>query len=251
MSLIEPSEFSNSSNADRLAVYHPIEKPQIGAYRKEFTATSPLRAPADRGLYARGGKRIFDLMLAMLLLPLIAPVIAALWMFIRRDGGPGFFGHSRIGRNGHVFKCWKVRTMVMGAEDRLQAYLSCNPAAAAEWARDHKLTNDPRITQFGNFLRKTSLDELPQIWNVLKGEMSFVGPRPIVSAELPKYGASVGAYLSQKPGITGLWQVSGRNDVSYAERVAMDVDYSLRGSLRFDVELIVRTGVSVLSGTGR
>jgi len=213
--------------------------------------STALRAPTDKGFYAKVGKRFFDLALAVLLLPLIAPVIAALWLLVRRDGGPGFFGHSRIGRNGQVFKCWKVRTMVMGAEERLQAYLAANPAAAAEWARDHKLTNDPRITQFGNFLRKTSLDELPQIWNVLKGEMSFVGPRPIVHAELSKYGADLGAYLSQKPGITGLWQVSGRNDVSYVERVAMDVDYSLRGSLMFDMELILRTGVSVLGKTGR
>jgi len=213
--------------------------------------STALRAPTDKGFYGNGGKRIFDLALAVLLLPLIAPVIAALWLLVRRDGGPGFFGHSRIGRNGQVFKCWKVRTMVMGAEERLQAYLAANPAAAAEWARDHKLTNDPRITRFGNFLRKTSLDELPQIWNVLKGEMSFVGPRPIVHAELSKYGADLGAYLSQKPGITGLWQVSGRNDVSYVERVAMDVDYSLRGSLIFDMELILRTGVSVLGKTGR
>jgi len=213
--------------------------------------TAPLRAPAGQGLYSRTGKRIFDLVLAILLLPLLAIVIAALWILVRRDGGPGFFSHSRIGRNGQVFECWKVRTMVVGAEDRLQTYLSSNPAAAAEWARDHKLTNDPRITRIGNFLRKTSLDELPQIWNVLKGEMSFVGPRPIVSAELARYGVSVGTYLDQKPGITGLWQVSGRNDVSYAERIAMDVDYSMRSSLRFDVELIVRTGVSVLGGTGR
>ncbi len=210
-----------------------------------------LQAPTDGGLYARGGKRVFDLVLAVLLLPLIAPAVAALWLLVRRDGGPGFFGHKRIGLNGQEFKCWKVRTMVMGAEERLQAYLASNPAAAAEWARDHKLSNDPRITRFGNFLRKSSLDELPQIWNVLKGEMSFVGPRPIVRDELPKYGVAAGAYLSQKPGITGLWQVSGRNDVSYTERVAMDVDYSLRGSLVFDMELILRTGVSVLGGTGR
>ncbi len=213
--------------------------------------STALRAPIDKGFYAKVGKRIFDLALAVILLPLLAPVIAALWFLVRRDGGPGFFGHSRIGRNGQVFKCWKVRTMVMGAEERLQAYLAANSAAAAEWARDHKLANDPRITRFGNFLRKTSLDELPQIWNVLKGEMSFVGPRPIVHAELSKYGADLGAYLSQKPGITGLWQVSGRNNVSYVERVAMDVDYSLRGSLMFDMELILRTGVSVLGKTGR
>lgn len=141
--------------------------------------------------------------------------------------------------------------MVMGAEDKLQSYLADNPSAATEWARDHKLTNDPRITQIGAFLRRTSLDELPQIWNVLTGEMSFVGPRPIVQSELPKYGAAAATYLSQKPGITGLWQVSGRNDVTYTERVAMDVDYSLRGSLLLDIKLVLRTGASVFGGTGR
>lgn len=212
--------------------------------------TTP-QSQSRQGFYAKCGKRAFDLILAILLLPLIVPALMALWLLARRDGGPGFFGHTRIGRNGQAFKCWKVRTMVMGAEDKLQSYLADNPSAATEWARDHKLTNDPRITQIGAFLRRTSLDELPQIWNVLTGEMSFVGPRPIVQSELPKYGAAAATYLSQKPGITGLWQVSGRNDVTYTERVAMDVDYSLRGSLLLDIKLVLRTGASVFGGTGR
>lgn len=213
--------------------------------------STDVQTHTNKSLYAKGGKRFFDLVLALVLLPIIAPVVAILALLVRRDGGPSFFGHSRIGQNGRVFKCWKVRTMVHGAEERLQAFLADNPAAAAEWERDHKLTNDPRITRVGDFLRKTSLDELPQIWNVLKGEMSFVGPRPIVRAELAKYGISANVYLSLKPGITGPWQVSGRNDVSYDERVAMDVDYSLRGSLKFDAELILRTGMAVLDRTGK
>ncbi|KIC36398.1 exopolysaccharide biosynthesis protein [Leisingera sp. ANG-M7] len=185
------------------------------------------------------------------MLPVLAPVILLLWILARRDGGPGFFGHTRVGRDGRLFKCWKVRSMVADAEARLQAHLDADPAAAAEWERDHKLANDPRISRLGHVLRKTSLDELPQIWNVLKGEMSFVGPRPIVTRELAKYGSSAPAYLAQTPGITGLWQVSGRNDVSYEERVALDVAYLRRRSFPGDLQIILRTGSAVLGRTGR
>ncbi len=141
--------------------------------------------------------------------------------------------------------------MVVDAEDKLQAYLDANPDAADEWARDHKLTNDPRINRLGDVLRKTSLDELPQIWNVLKGEMSFVGPRPVVAIELVKYGSSASAYLAQKPGITGLWQVSGRNDISYRERVEMDVVYLARQSFLSDIKIISMTASAVFLRTGR
>lgn len=201
--------------------------------------------------YPSFGKRAFDISFALLLLPVLVPVILLLWVLVRCDGGAGFFGHTRVGRNGKPFKCWKLRSMVVNAEAKLQAYLDANPEAAAEWERDHKLTNDPRINGLGHFLRKTSLDELPQIWNVLKGEMSFVGPRPIVTKELKKYGHSVPAYLAQKPGITGLWQVSGRNDISYDERVTLDVAYLTRRSFRTDLQIIARTGLAVLGTTGR
>lgn len=203
------------------------------------------------GIYNAFGKRVFDLVFALFLLPVLVPIILGLWLYSRRDGAPGFFGHARIGQNGEVFKCWKVRSMVADAESRLEAYLKANPEAAAEWARDHKLTNDPRITRFGQFIRKTSLDELPQIWNVLKGEMSFVGPRPVVTKELEKYGKDLPSYLAQKPGITGLWQVSGRNDVSYCERVQMDVDYLEKRSFLMDLKIIGKTAFSVLGRTGR
>ncbi|MEP0962814.1 MAG: sugar transferase [Roseobacter sp.] len=202
-------------------------------------------------LYRRAGKRLFDLTLALVLIPFLAPIIALLWIVTKLDGGIGFFGHKRIGRNGKVFRCWKVRTMVVDAEQKLRRHLAENPEAAAEWEKDHKLNDDPRITRFGNFLRKTSLDELPQLWNVIRGDMSFVGPRPIVRVELHKYGSDRPVYLSMKPGITGLWQVSGRNDVSYSQRVQFDVDYSKAQSLFTDIRLIAMTGASVVGATGR
>ncbi|WP_082015826.1 sugar transferase [Leisingera sp. ANG-M7] len=223
---------------------------QAGFYGEGAAAPQAFRK-TPFGVYSRGGKRVFDTGFALLLLPVLAPVILLLWILARRDGGPGFFGHTRVGRDGRLFKCWKVRSMVADAEARLQAHLDADPAAAAEWERDHKLANDPRISRLGHVLRKTSLDELPQIWNVLKGEMSFVGPRPIVTRELAKYGSSAPAYLAQTPGITGLWQVSGRNDVSYEERVALDVAYLRRRSFPGDLQIILRTGSAVLGRTGR
>lgn len=223
----------------------------LTAYETGESIPKHSRAASVGGFYAKLGKRCFDIVFALFLLPILMPVICMLWAAVRLDGGPGFFGHTRIGRNGQPFKCWKVRSMVVDAEARLQDYLDANPDAAAEWARDHKLTNDPRINRLGHILRKTSLDELPQIWNVLKGEMSFVGPRPIVTKELAKYGSGVSAYLAQKPGITGLWQVSGRNDISYDERVALDVSYLSRCSFGLDLKIIAKTGAAVLGTTGR
>lgn len=205
---------------------------------------------ADR-LYRRYGKRLFDLLLALALLPFLAPIIAFLWVIVRVEGAPGFFGHPRIGQNGHVFRCWKVRTMTVGAEAKLADYLSRNPEAAQEWALNQKLTNDPRITRLGRFLRKSSLDELPQIWNVLKGEMSFVGPRPVVPDELERYGNHRQTYLSLKPGITGFWQTLGRNSLSYGERVKLDTAYVSHISLGTDLRLILKTASLVVVGNGK
>lgn len=227
-------------------------------FSQSVNVVSEARALRDDALqngtatvYRRYGKRAFDLALALVMLPVLAPLIAALAIAVRRDGGPGLFGHMRIGQDGVMFRCWKIRTMVADSETRLAAYLDANPEARAEWERDHKLSNDPRVTPLGRFLRKTSLDELPQLWNVLKGDMSFVGPRPIVLAELAKYGSYQAAYLAMKPGVTGLWQVSGRNDVTYEERVLMDVDYMGRISLPLDVQLIAKTALAVLHRTGK
>ena len=203
------------------------------------------------GVYATVFKRAFDIVLAIAILPVLIPVIAVLWVIATRDGGSGFFGHLRVGKDGVPFRCWKVRTMVMGAQARLEQHLKDDPEAAQEWAEDHKLTNDPRITTHGNFLRRTSLDELPQIINVLKGEMSFVGPRPIVEDELVRYGPYKAMYLSLRPGITGLWQVSGRNDISYDERVNLDLDYSRKIGFFLDCRLILATAGTVLKRSGK
>ena len=200
--------------------------------------------------YRDWGKRLVDLALAVIILPALLPVIAMLWLVVRFDGGPGLFGHVRIGRNGTPFRCWKLRSMVVDAEAQLADHLVADPAAAAAWAANHKLDNDPRITRIGRVLRKTSMDELPQIWNVLRGEMSLVGPRPVVLAELDRYGQHRWAYLRLRPGITGLWQVSGRNAVSYDERVGLDLRYHDQIGLWTDLRIIAKTSGAVLNGTG-
>lgn len=208
-------------------------------------------SPPTRRLYARFGKRALDLAIALLLLPFLAPLIALLWLLARADGGPGFYGHTRIGRHGRRFRCWKIRTMVPDAGRILAETLRQDPLAALEWARAFKLHDDPRVTVLGRLLRRTSLDELPQIFNVLRGEMSFVGPRPITAGELAFYDGDPAAYLGQTPGITGLWQVEGRPDGCYRKRVALDRRYRAEQSLPLDLVLIVRTAGLVLKPTGR
>jgi lipopolysaccharide/colanic/teichoic acid biosynthesis glycosyltransferase len=216
-----------------------------------IVATGGVSKRPRSGIYAAFGKRVCDLVFAFALLPILVPVIAILWGLTRLDGGPGFFGHKRVGKDRRQFSCWKIRTMVPDAEAKLKQYLSENPDAMAQWQRDFKLDNDPRITRLGNFLRKTSLDELPQIWNVIRGEMSFVGPRPVVQDELLRYGEAEKYYLSVRPGITGLWQVSGRNDISYADRVRMDRIYASRYSMLQDTKIIAKTATVVLFPTGK
>ncbi len=209
-------------------------------------------ASAKHTAYMRGMKRFLDFVIALALLPVVAPVVLALAALVSlHDGGKPFFGHTRVGRGGREFRCWKLRTMVPDASARLQRHLAEHPEAAAEWHASRKLTNDPRITRLGDFLRKTSLDELPQLWNVLRGEMSFVGPRPVPDDELELYGAARGAYEKMRPGITGLWQVSGRNDVLYSQRVAMDTAYLRRMSLGLDLWIMLRTALVVVRPTGR
>ncbi|PCI42973.1 MAG: exopolysaccharide biosynthesis protein [Alphaproteobacteria bacterium] len=209
---------------------------------------APKRAAA--GFYARLGKRLLDVALILIFLPLLIPLITGLGLMARLDGGPGFYGHKRIGRDGRVFRCWKVRTMVANADQVLQDTLRGDPKAATEWARGFKLKNDPRVTRLGRILRKTSLDELPQIWNVLRGDMSLVGPRPITTTELIFYGTDQQVYLSQCPGVTGMWQVHGRRDGCYSRRVRLDRQYSHEVGLRTDVGLILRTVLCVLARTG-
>ena len=195
--------------------------------------------------------RIADVVLAAIALALLAlPMgLIALSVYLVSPG-PVIFTHRRIGRNGESFLCLKFRTMEIDADKRLHDLLERDPAAREEWERDHKLRNDPRITGIGRFLRKSSLDELPQFWNVLRGDMSLVGPRPIVQAEVRRYGKRFGAYCSVRPGITGLWQISGRNDVSYQRRVAADVAYCANRSLGLYLKILALTVPRVIFAHG-
>lgn len=186
-------------------------------------------------------KRSFDLVIASGLILLISPLLLTLTILIRRGGGNAFYGHQRIGQNGIPFKCLKFRSMRSDADKVLKELLANDPVARAEWEKDFKLKNDPRITRVGHFIRKTSLDELPQLFNVLKGEMSLVGPRPVVKDELERYGSAAVFYLEAKPGITGLWQVSGRNDTTYAERISLDSWYVQNWSLWYDIAILFKT----------
>ena len=192
-------------------------------------------------------KRAFDCCAALLGLLVGMPMMLLIAASIKATGeGPVFFGHERIGRNGKLFKAWKFRTMRKNAEDLLREHLACNPNERAEWKRSHKLRQDPRVTRVGGFLRRTSLDELPQLWNVLKGDMSIVGPRPIVGDEVRRYGGVFRLYTTVKPGITGLWQVSGRNDVNYQGRVLLDQFYIRHWSPWLDIYVLAKTIVAVL-----
>lgn len=206
------------------------------------------RLAADTKVKTYKGKRAFDLAAALAMCALFAPVaIGAGALVWKQSGRPVLFKHRRIGFGGQSFNVYKFRTMVQDAERCLAELLASDAEASKEWAESHKLKNDPRVTAIGRFLRKTSLDELPQIINVLKGEMSLVGPRPVVAEELEKYGASLPYYLACKPGLTGLWQVSGRSDVSYAERVAMDVRYAQEQSLLGDLLIALKTAKVLVS----
>jgi lipopolysaccharide/colanic/teichoic acid biosynthesis glycosyltransferase len=180
----------------------------------------------------------------------LSPVFGIIAAAVALDGGPVFFAHRRVGRNGESFGCWKFRSMMVGAEDCLSEYLHYNPHAVSEWQRDYKLSHDPRITPIGSFLRKTSLDELPQLWNVIVGDMSLVGPRPVTSVEMQLYGGNADIVTSVRPGITGPWQVSGRNETSYDQRILMDVHYVRTRSLLTDMIILLRTPLMVLSQRG-
>ncbi|HTA43047.1 MAG TPA: undecaprenyl-phosphate galactose phosphotransferase WbaP [Bryobacteraceae bacterium] len=196
-------------------------------------------------------KRAFDLVLSGAALLILSPLIALIILAIRfTSPGPVVYGQVRVGRNNSRFKAWKFRSMCANADAVLAEYLKADPVLRAEWERDHKLKNDPRVTTIGRFLRKTSLDELPQLWNVLKGEMSLIGPRPIVDAEIARYGDSFDAYQSVRPGISGMWQVSGRNNTSYGERVQFDEYYVTNWSIWLDIYIIGRTFKTVLLGEG-
>jgi Undecaprenyl-phosphate galactose phosphotransferase WbaP len=186
-------------------------------------------------------KRFIDVFGSSTLLILLLPILIVIGFVVAKDGGNAIFGHERVGRGGRSFKCLKFRSMVMNADTVLAELLAKDPLAREEWNRDFKLKNDMRITRIGRILRRTSLDELPQLWNVLRGDMSLVGPRPIVEKELSRYGQDAHYYLKVKPGMTGLWQVSGRNNIDYATRVSLDVSYVKERSILLDVTILIRT----------
>jgi lipopolysaccharide/colanic/teichoic acid biosynthesis glycosyltransferase len=188
------------------------------------------------------GRRLFDLAFATLLFLVASPLFAAVALWIKLSSpGPIFFSHTRVGRGGSRFQCLKFRTMMDGASLMLDELLDKSPDLRAEFHATFKLANDPRITSAGRFLRRTSLDELPQFLNVLRGDMSIVGPRPVVPSETSRYGAAIPTVLSIRPGLTGLWQVSGRSDTSYRERIALDVEYAQSNSFLGDMRIILRT----------
>lgn len=212
-----------------------------------------LSAPSDR-LQAVRSQRVYffvhraaGVVLLLILSPVMLACALAIWL---TDGAPLFFAHYRVGAEGRLFRCLKFRTMRVDSQQRLADLLAADPQARAEWERDQKLTHDPRITPIGHLLRKTSLDELPQLMNVVKGEMALVGPRPITVQELQRYGGTRWHYLSVVPGMTGLWQVSGRNNTTYEERVELDRHYVENRSLRNDLKILVKTVLVVLTGYG-
>ena len=205
----------------------------------------------SRGFRSNVAIRMLDIVVASLAIIWLMPLLVLVALLVKSsDGKQILFAQPRIGRGGKMFRCLKFRTIVVDAEARLAELLENDPVARAEWALDHKLKNDPRIIPLGGFLRKWSLDELPQFFNVLRGDMSIVGPRPIVASEASRYGRYITTYHKNRPGITGLWQISGRNDVSYRRRIACDVVYTRSRSLLTDMRIIVMTAVVVLNARG-
>ncbi|MEM6416011.1 MAG: sugar transferase [Pseudomonadota bacterium] len=196
------------------------------------------------------GKRVFDFFFSLTMLVFFAPLLLLIFLVIRSDGGHAVFKHRRVGKNGVEFDCYKFRSMVLNAEDMIDEIIENDPVRKQEWLSERKFTDDPRVTKIGDFLRRKSFDELPQLINVLRGEMSMIGPRPIVREETLKYGNNFKDYASVKPGLTGLWQVSGRNDISYEERVALDVDYVTNLSWRRELGILIKTVVVVMTGRG-
>lgn len=221
-----------------------LPQAKVGAF------TDALDRSVDRSSSAVA-KRTFDIVVAaaalVFLSALLAIVAAAILVM---QGRPILIRHPRIGRNGATFACLKFRTMVRDADAALSRHLASDPSAMLEWHATRKLKNDPRVTPLGKILRETSLDELPQLINIIRGDMSIVGPRPIVAQEIPRYGSVIGDYQSVRPGLTGLWQCSGRNDTSYEQRVALDREYVRNRSMKRDLAIILRTVPAVLNSRG-
>lgn len=227
----------------------------IGQFNKDTALPDGLAARRDpdtsyrnRGVYRHGGKRLLDVVLVLMAAPFVVPLVLILAALVSRDGGSAFYTQDRVGKGGRTFRMWKLRSMVMDADERMSDYLSRNDEARREWDATQKLRNDPRITPLGHFLRKSSLDELPQLWNVLIGDMSLVGPRPMMTCQKVLYPCT--CYYELRPGITGYWQTSGRNQTTFAARAGYDAAYERELGLRKDVAILLRTVSVVVKGTG-
>ncbi|MFA8384906.1 MAG: sugar transferase [Pelagibaca sp.] len=207
-----------------------------------FSKTEPTSIYRDRL------KRVMDVTLVIMAAPAVVLVLGICALVVARDGGSPFYHQTRIGRFGKTFKMWKLRSMVANADAALEDHLNANPAARIEWNRNQKLRHDPRITKVGQILRKTSLDELPQLWNVLKGDMSLVGPRPMMVDQQALYPGS--AYYALRPGLTGFWQVSVRHESSFAERATYDAEYLRKVTFAQDISVMLKTISVVTKGTG-
>lgn len=196
-------------------------------------------------------KRLLDILIILIFLPILIPVFIILCIAVKvTSKGPIFYGHVRVGKNGRKIKCWKFRSMSINSQEMLKEILETDPVRRAEWEAERKFKDDPRVTKFGKFLRKTSLDELPQIFNILLGEMSFVGPRPVTDEEIVKYGDSKDLVLSVLPGLSGMWQISGRSETSYEERIIFDTYYIQNWSIWLDIWILIKTVWVVLVGKG-
>lgn len=232
------------------AHYHDMSRsasaqPVLPAH-DSFSPARTFSAPAS--LYRGFGKRAFDVIIVLMAAPAILLVIGILAVLVALDGGRPFYTQKRVGLGGRVYTMWKLRSMVADADNRLEAYLAKNPDARLEWDRTQKLKSDPRITAFGRFLRKSSLDELPQLWNVLKGDMSLVGPRPMMVCQRDLYPGR--DYYDLRPGITGPWQVSARNESTFVDRARFDAQYNRDMSFKTDARLILATVRVVVKATG-
>jgi len=223
---------------------------QMTLHNQDLPKTSEgLAAEAKAAqLYRSFGKRALDITLILLALPLVMPVVLVLMVLVMTDGGRPFYSQDRVGRSGRIYRIWKLRSMVLDADQKLEAHLASDPVARAEWDEMQKLKHDPRITRMGRILRKSSLDELPQLWNVFRGDMSLVGPRPMMPDQQDLYPGR--AYYALRPGITGPWQVSARNSSSFADRARFDDKYQTDLSLPTDLQLLGATFRVVLRGTG-
>lgn len=216
-----------------------------------WRSVGPEAASDHAPLFGERAIRTLDVVLAALMVAIALPLLVTVALAVKLgDGGPVLFGHARIGANGRRFRCWKFRSMAVDAEARLKALLAEDAQARTEWELTHKLRDDPRITPLGRFIRRTSIDELPQLFNVLRGEMSLVGPRPITESEVHRYGRHFAHYCAVRPGITGLWQIKREDDTSYRRRVAFDVAYARARSLSLNVRILLLTPPRVILGRG-